>query len=394
MTWEIVSDGEKLENGIIEELNINPNEYKTVKIPYNYPKPEAGTEYWMNISFCLKNTESWAEKGHEVAWDQFRIDIKIPKIPSLDLSKYSDLTVDESDETVSVTGENFKIVFSKESGAISSFGFKGKTLLQQGLVPNFWRAPTDNDCGGNDRSFAHRWVKAGLDNLKKELKSVIVNKKTSDMVQVNILLNMIAKSDNISIKTCYSVYKDGTVLVDNTIDVGKKLPPLPKVGMQMMLPDEFDHFTWYGRGPHESYWDRKSGAPVGVWYSGTVTEQYVPYIMPQENGNKSDVRWAYLTDNNVGLMVIGSELLNVSVHKYSFENLTQAKHTYEVKEENKVYINIDHKVMRLDGDESWNPRTHEEYLLYPGNYKYCFQLHPIENNRAEIVKRSKKILPK
>jgi len=303
------------------------------------------------------------------------------------------LTVDESDETVSVTGENFKIAFSRKSGVISSFGFKGKTLLQQGLVPNFWRAPTDNDCSGNDRSFAYRWVKAGLDNLKKEVKSVTVDKKTSDMVQVNILLNMIAKLDNILFKTCYLVYKDGTVLVDNTIDVGKKLPPLPKVGMQMIRSDEFDHFRWYGRGPHESYWNRKSGAPVGV-YSGTVKEQYVPYIMPQENVNKTDVQWAYLTDNNVGLKVIGSELLNVSVHKYSVENLTQAKHTYEVKEENKVYINIDHKVMRLDGDDSWNPRTHEEYLLYPGNYKYCFQLHPIENNRAEIVKRSKKILPK
>jgi len=392
MTWEIVGDGKILQNGVIEDLNINPKEYKTIKIPYNYPKPEAGTEYWLNIGFCLKNTGSWAEKGHKVAWEQFRIDIKTPKISSLNLSKHSDLKVDESNEKISVSGENFKITFSKESGAISFFSYKGKTLLQQGLVPNFWRAPTDNDCGGNDRSFAQRWLKAGLDNLKKEVKSVTVDKISSDMVQINILLNMIAKSDNISFKTCYSVYKDGTVLVDNTIDVGKNLPPLPKVGMQMILPDEFDHFTWYGRGPGESYWDRKTGAPVNI-YEGTVSEQYFPYIMPQENGNKTDVRWAYLNDNNVGLMVIGSELLNISVHRYSVENLTQAKHTYEVKENNIVYLNIDHKVMGLGGDDSWNPRTHEEYLLYPGIYKYCFQLYPIENNRKEIVKRSKIKLP-
>jgi len=116
--------------------------------------------------------------------------------------------------------------------------------------------------------------------------------------------------------------------------------------------------------------------------------------MPQENGNKTDVRWAYLNNRETGLLIIGTELLNINVHKYSIENLTEAKHTFEIKEEERVYIDIDHKLMGLGGDDSWNPRTHEEFQIFPGNYKYSFQLCPVKNDRDTIISRTKKVLPK
>ena len=194
-------------------------------------------------------------------------------------------------------------------------------------------------------------------------------------------------------KGIYTVYGSGDIILDNQLDVGKDFPPLPKVGMQLKIPEHFDQITWYGRGPYESYWDRKSGAAVGV-YSGNVEDQYFPYVMPQENGNKSDVRWAALTDeNNQGLLVLGMPHLNVSVHLYTLENLTKAKHTYELKNSDVITWNLDYQLMGLGGDDSWNPRTHEEYLLFPGTYNYSMQFSPIDSDLEEAVQKAKLRLP-
>jgi len=162
--------------------------------------------------------------------------------------------------------------------------------------------------------------------------------------------------------------------------------------MQLKIPQNYDSFTWYGRGPHESYWDRKHGARIGL-YSGKVAEQYVPYIMPQENGNKSDVRWACLAnEENIGLLIKAKSRLNVGVHHYSVENLTEAKHTHEVKRSDQITWNIDFQQMGLGGDDSWNPRTHDEYLLNPGKYNYSFIMSPVSGVMQEIIDNTKKEL--
>lgn len=393
MNWELKQDGKVVQRGLMENLDIMPADQKTVKIPYEQPELTAGTEYWLNINFCLKRDYNWAKKNHVVAWEQFKLEYKNPKNPTLNIANYPDLEITESGKSISVTGEKFQIAISKESGIITSYNYNGQRLLEQGPMPGFWRAPTDNDAGGDERSFAARWQKAGLDKLKKEVKSVKVTNKSKNIIQITAELNMIGTSGTITFNTTYSILKDATILVDNDIVIPKSLPPLPKIGMKMILPDNFDHFTWYGRGPEESYWDRKSGSIVDI-YEGSVSEQYFPYVMPQENGNKTDVRWAYLNNRETGLLIIGTELLNINVHKYSIENLTEAKHTFEIKEEERVYIDIDHKLMGLGGDDSWNPRTHEEFQIFPGNYKYSFQLCPVKNDRDTIISRTKKVLPK
>jgi len=192
-------------------------------------------------------------------------------------------------------------------------------------------------------------------------------------------------------ESTYTIYGGGDVVIEAHVLPTGKLPPLPRVGLQMCLPGEYNTFSWYGRGPHESYSDRKLGAQVGV-YHGTVDDQYVPYITPQENGNKTDVRWVALTDEEgIGLLAVGMELLNVSAHHFTTEDLTQATHTYELRRREDITLNLDYKQSGL-GNASCGPGVLEQYLLEPQEIRYGVRLIPFSEKVASPMELSKQVV--
>ena len=391
--WYIAMDGNVLEKGNAGRFNIPPSQSKTITIPYQRPKLNPGSEYWMTISFQLAHATAWGEKGQELAWEQFKLPLDPPGKQVMPIEQMPLLHLNQTDSTIEIASTDFDINFSKIRGTITSFTYLGSRLLVAGPLPNFWRAPTDNDAGGDERSFKHRWLQAGLDKLIPKVNRITARQLTPRTIAVRIELELVGSRDTIKYQGDYTIFGSGDILLNNSIEVGDKFPPLPRVGLQLMLPQEFDHIAWYGRGPHESYWDRKHGAKVAV-YRGSVAEQYVPYLMPQENGNKSDVRWACLMNqNNVGLMVASSSLFNMSAHHYTLKNLTEAKHTYEVKNSDHVTWNLDYQQMGLGGDDSWNPRTHEKYLLKPGKYQYSLRICPFSSGVRVAVDHIKKELP-
>jgi len=328
-----------------------------------------------------------------VAWEQFQLPLPENKKEVVKLSEMPKIKLVDKDETIQLTSKDFHVVFNKKAGSLDSYRYHEKELLHRGPLPNFWRAPTDNDAGGDERSFESQWIRAGLNKLVTQVKEVTYKQLRPQVVRIVITMELTATKGNINHKGIYTVYGNGEILLENEVKVSTGLPPLPKIGLEMQIPEIFNQFAWFGRGPHESYWDRKTGAPVGL-YNGTVKEQYVPYVMPQENGNKSDVRWACLLNReNMGLLVSGTPLMNVSVHTYSLQNLTDAKHTHEVKDSGRITWNLDHLVMGLGGDDSWNPRTHKEYLIHPGDYKYRLRFSPILSNMKDVLVRIKKELP-
>ena len=180
-------------------------------------------------------------------------------------------------------------------------------------------------------------------------------------------------------------------MIETRVLPSEKLPPLPRIGLQMQLPGGYETITWYGRGPHEAYCDRKEGAQVGV-YSGTVDEQYVPYIVPQENGNKTDVRWVALTDRDgVGLLAVGIPLMEVSAHHFTTEDLTDAKHTYELKRRDHIVLNLDYKQSGLGG-ASCGPGTLPQYLVEPRPLEYSLRLRPFSVKVASPMELSKQTM--
>jgi beta-galactosidase/beta-glucuronidase len=403
IAWKLAADGEVLQSGTLARLDMAPGESRNVRVPFTQPvlpapavpipetEPEAGTEYWLTLSFRLAGDTLWAEKGHEVAWEQFQVPFAVPQAPVLGLADMPGLALEESGECTTVRGPGFSLVFDKRSGTISSWQYQGREMIRQGPLLNVWRAPTDNDASiWGDQTAALRWREAGLDRLHHQIGGIQVRQITPQVVQITAQSLVCApdRADGFDCEIVYAVYGSGDVVIETHILPGEKLPPLPRVGLGMQLPGGYETFTWYGRGPHETYADRKEGAQVGV-YSGTLDEQYVPYIVPQENGNKTDVRWGALTDRDgVGLLAVGMPFLEVSAHHFSPEDLTEARHTYELKRRDYIVLNLDYKQSGLGG-ASCGPGTLPAYLIEPRPVQFRLRLRPFSMKVASPMDLSR-----
>ena len=283
------------------------------------------------------------------------------------------LEVAESDEQITVSGADFSVRFDKASGTIASYRHRQTELIRSGLRPHFWRAWTDNDRGNGMPERCAPW-RAASDNW------VITETSTRQLDPSVLEIRVRGSFPDVGStnEIVYTVYGNGEIDVGNSFQPGEReLPELPRFGMQMTLPDEFETMTWYGRGLHESYWDRKSGAAVGV-YSGSVDEQYFNYSEPQENGNKTDVRWVSLTNSQgLGLQAVGTEPLSVSALRYGTDAMEVAKHTYEMERQDFITLNLDFKQTGVGGDNSWGARAHPEYTVEAKAYHYSFRLRPV-----------------
>jgi beta-galactosidase len=393
ISWRLSADGEALQSGELPRLDAPAGESAMVTVPFREPEPRPGTEYWLTLRFTLAQDAPWAERGHEVAWAQFKLSSAVPAGPTLNVGDMPEIGVEESVAEVAIRGRDFRLVFDRDRGRIASFRYEGKELVREGPALNIWRAPTDNDAGsGRGQELAHRWREAGLDRLQERVRAVDIKVTRLNPQVVRVQVESFACApdctNGFECRYVYTIYGSGDVVIDHCVSASDELPPLPRVGTQMCVPGEYDNFTWYGRGPHETYSDRKLGAKVGV-YNGTVDEQYVPYIMPQENGNKTDVRWAALTDDRgLGLLIVGMPLLNVSAHHFTPHDLTEARHTYELERRDDITLNLDYAQSGL-GNGSCGPGVLPGYLLEPGEYRYSLRLRPLSRRMSSPAELSK-----
>jgi beta-galactosidase len=372
ISWELAANGKVVQEGPLPKLSLGPREEHEVVVPFKRPVVEPGAEYWLKISFALSADTLWAKKGYVVAWDQFPVPFTVPPAPQVSVSAMPHVTFSESPAALTVTGKDFTLIVGKKSGAIESFRSNGKELVARRLIPNFWRPPTDNDVGNEMPRRLDIWRNAGDDRT--------VNRVTTAQVSpqvVRISTEATLPAGASAYQNTYTIYGSGDVIIESSIQPGSNLPELPRVGMQMAMPGEFNTMTWYGRGPQESYWDRKTGAAVGL-YSGLVENQIHVYVRPQETGNKTDVRWVALTNNEgMGLLAVGMPLLNVSAWPFTMQELESAKHTFDLPRDRMITVNLDYQQMGVGGDNSWGARTHPEYTLPAKPYSYRFRLTPI-----------------
>ena len=381
ISWELTADGKMLQEGKLPKMSIAAKKEQEVTIPFKRLELKAGVEYWLKIIFTLADDTLWAGRGHVVAWDQFEIPFDVPPVPQADVNTMAELKLQQSDEAATVTGKDFTVTVGKKSGAIESFKFGDKELVTAPLIPNFWRVPTDNDVGNKMPHRLGIWKRAGQDRTIRE---VTAKQLKPQVVRISIKASLPA--GNCDYNSIYTIYGSGEVVVENSLWKAEdiNLPELPRFGMQLAIPGEFNTVTWYGRGPQESYWDRKSGAAVGI-YSGLVEEQIHAYVRPQENGNKTDVRWVALTNkDSVGLLAVGMPLLSVSAWPYTMQDLENARHIHELPRRDTITVNLDYKQMGVGGDNSWGARTHPEYTLPAGSYSYRFRLGPYAPSMGDI----------
>ena len=392
LSWSLQANGEILKTEKLEGFELKPGESKRIQLDLTV-QPEAGVEYFLNFSAKTKTEQGLIPAGAELAAEQLELPVHkaVAKTGSKDIPK---LASNETDNQIIITGANFSITFDKEKGRLQSIRTGETELLQEGPVANFWRAPTDNDFGNDLPKRAHVWRKAGQEG---KLISVKLNQNEDTQATVTIKFELMNedRSEKIADYTSvYTIYGTSDIDVHNNFKMVKdNLPELPLIGMNLVMPRAFDQMSWLGRGPQENYWDRKTGAFVGL-YSGTVADQYWAYVRPQENGNKTDVRWASITNaGGAGLLFVGEPLFEISAHHNimeDFESVERSdgrqadgvkainRHINDVKERDLTSVNINDKQMGVGGDNSWGAWTHPEYRLTGKAYSYSFRMRPIQ----------------
>ena len=388
--WELKADGEILQKGRVSTPLVKPHDSAIIRIPYEKPYLRPGTEYWLILRYRQARDTPWAEKGYEVGWTQFKLPFKTPEPKPINITKEPPLRIKEDDDCIMITGKDFMVAFDKDNASLS-YTYKNNLFIKSSSLLEVWRAPTDNDAA----RIAHEWLKFGLDRIEHHIKGIRVTQLTPPVVQLELWLKSSALGVDAGFNSYHRLlfYGNGDVHISSRIEPDETLPPLPRIGLMLRIPGKYHFITWYGRGPHENYQDRKEGAMIDV-YSGTVEDQYVPYIKPQENGNKTDVRWVTLRDENgCGLMAIAMPVMEMSAHYFTAYDLTKAKHTHELRWREDIYLHLDYKQRGLGG-ASCGPDTLPQYEIYPEPIYFEVIIRPIkpEDNIIELGKRRRYVI--
>jgi len=382
--WMLLEDDTVLQQGTLPLLDVPAGGEMLVTLPYTLPAGKPGATYWLNISFTQAEATLWAPRGFEVSHAQFQLPVETAPAPAIAIHTLPALHLEEAEEAFLIRGEGFKLTFDRAYGTIAGWEYQGLPLLTAGPRVNIWRAPTDNDM-----HIANEWRKYGFDRLQHRVDEVTLGTVLPGALQIEVdsVLAAVTMSPAFACRYRYTIYGSGDVRIETTLMPLRELPVLPRVGLQLRLPGTLDRFTWYGRGPHESYADRKESAQVGV-YTGTVQQQYVPYINPQENGNKADTRWATLTDaHGLGLLTVGQPLLNVSAHHYTPEDLTAARHTTDLRRCDETILHLDHRQAGL-GSNSCGPGPLPQYLIEAKEMTFTLRLRPIATETESAMRLS------
>ncbi len=391
MHWTVVGDDEVIAAGTLADLDTVPHDSQIIELPVPEIQPLPGVEYFLNISFVLRNGTPLVPAGHEVAWEQLALPFHEAAAP-VDASGLVPLTLETTEGYIQIGREGFSVTFDVSTGELASLRYGDTEFIECGPEPNFWRAPTDNDFGNGMPERCAVWRDAGAN---RRIDEVAVRRIRPGEVQVYVASTLPA--GNSTLYTTYAVFGSGDIVISNRFAPGgDDLPEIPRLGMKMIIPAAFDRITWYGRGPYENYWDRNTGAAVGV-YGGAVMEQYHPYIRPQENGNKTDVRWVTLTnEEGYGLLAVGMPLLSISAHHFLNEDfdpgpVKRQRHTYHIRRRDLVTLNLDYRQMGVGGDNSWGARPHDEYTIFPREYSYSLRLRPFSAEDGTPMELSKRV---
>lgn len=374
LEWKVLADGAVFAKGRIEPGTLAAGSSGDWVLPFP-TLPADGKEYLLNVSYRTKQAAPLIPADHEVAAEQFAFAAQPKVFIGVKAPSKAPVVSETSDGWV-IAGSGFSISFNRQ-GRLVGYQYNRQPLIQSPLVPSFWRAPTDNDFGAGQQKRLKAWKTAGATAIAKTAGMRRINDKV-EIYNTHFLPDVQA-----TLKETYEISGNGVIQVHYAFEAeGKEQPALLRVGMQLDMPKVFDRMSWYGRGPEESYQDRKYGAHIGR-YQGTVREQFHPYIRPQETGNKTEVRWMSLRDaKGNGLLFVADELLNASAMHFYAEDLDPGEdkkqtHAAELRERNLTHVRIDYRQNGLGGIDSWGSLPLETYRLPYQNYAYSFRIYPL-----------------
>jgi beta-galactosidase len=379
--WQLKSQGKLIKKGKEQNVNLAAGDSMVLDLAHEGFYMNEGEAYYLDLQLIGNKNTAVSKIGHIMAAEQLEV---VAGSFEVEIEVDDTIEVLENKDQLVIEGAKFILEFDLKKGNIASWKVGGKELIKEGFMPDFWRGMTDNDYGNFLLLRAGNWKRASNRTKATKAKLIFTNGKQAEIEVVHNL------GTNGKLTTIYSVYSSGQIMVSNELKRGIiRLSELPKFGLKMQLPKEYNQLKWLGRGPFENYQDRKSAAFVDL-YESTVAEQYVPYIRPQENANKTDVQWLSLTNKaGFGLKVSAMEKpFSMSALHYlteDFQSEVRAlggqndknRHTIDLKERDLVALEIDCVQQGLGGDDSWWQKPHKAYRLKERVYAYSFLLEPI-----------------
>lgn len=387
-TWEIIEDGSLIRRGIVK-LNAKPQQTISFIVDYGDVEFKKSKEYFITFSALQHTSNEIIPVGYEVAWDQFLIQ-KAEHQPYT--AKEGKIKVEQTEKEITIKGDDFEIVFNTNTMLLSQYKINGKRINQSELTPNFWRAPTDNDLGNGMQHWAAVWKNAWW-NAKLVNSSL---KTTGNEVELEA--SYTSETPDVDYRIIYRIGVRGRINIEFEFSPNdRELPDLPKIGFQWKLSDEYQYMSWYGKGPHETYWDRQTSGKLGL-FRGRVWEQLHQYSRPQETGNKTNVRWVSLTSEaNEGLKASSTIPFNTSCWQLGLNDLDfvaadqgsesasglvplTSKHGADLFPRNFITWNIDFLHMGVGGDTSWGRMVHKQYRIPANHYRFSFVIELINNN--------------
>ena len=388
-TWNIIEDGLVINKGTFKLPNTPAGKQIEIIINASMPKLKAGAEYYLNVSLHKKDKTLCTPKGYAFASEQLKLDYPSASVLAKDINKIPRLKLVDGDSIV-VTGKSFELKLDKASATITSLVYNGNEVLSNGNGPrlNVYRSPIDNDkwfSGGLERS--------GLSEMTYKAKAVDATLMNDSAVRIEAVIDCASKSNaNIGFvhTVIYTVFGDGIIDVQNDVVPFGPMPMVAKMGLRMFVSGECDTMTWLGRGEHESYVDRKRSADIGL-YQGNVKDQFEEYVKPQDNGNKTDVRWASLTNKSGrGLMVITDGSYSVSALNYTATDLSKAGNTHKLNPREDIVFCIDAKHMGLGG-ASCGPPPMGQYKIKPEQTQMHYMICPVKTDKPKKLSKLARI---
>jgi beta-galactosidase len=378
LNWSLLEDGKIIESGVLPLTDGKPHESIVVTMPFKEPVLTPGAEYWLNLSFTLREDALWAKKGHVVAYEQMNIPFAVAAKPGINVHELAAIKVEDDKGKIDIHGKAFDVSFDKNSGTISFLQYGTQKIIDgigNGPIFNLYRARLDND-RTKERGPAIEWMEAGYDSLRYTLKDFKTERINDQSISIINVTDAVTKSGfTVSTTIKYTVYGNGFIDVTTMFVPGKNDLDIPRLGLRMTLREALENVEWYGRGPHENYSDRKESATFGQ-YRKTVGEMLEPYERPQGMANREDLRWVRITNaDNQGVIIVANSKLSFTTLHYTDQDLWAAKHLYQLKPRKETILSLDYAQLGV-GNASCGPAPLPQFYIPAKPASISFSIRP------------------
>jgi beta-galactosidase len=422
LNWLLECDGSVIRSGSVSPGSIKPGETVEIDLGIGQVDYMKGHEYYLKAEFALQSDNLWGNSGHIVAWEQFPVmfatTLEFDTSILMEESEIYPLEIDDDKNNLVIRGKFFDLTFNQLAGTITRLSYFGNTVIDTdpvafegirpatrliytstehdenigGPLPNIFRAPVDNDYIFGSGP-GPKWRAAGLGNMSHNVTEFTYESVSEKTIKVKIDIESVSPSGyTLRTSSTYTVWGNGSIDIESSFDPDEAKWPLAKLGFIMEMPEGFEKVEYFGAGPHENYVDRNSSAAIGK-YETSVDDMFVPYIRPQDCGNRTNVRWATLTNRNgFGMMIVAPEQMNFSALHYTPMDLEKANHPYELTKRKETILTIDMAHCGLGGG-SCGPGPMERYLLNTEKATFSYSIRPWENHLGSKSEYARKIFP-